>query len=490
MSRGNDIFQVLVSSGDQALLAAGNSVEDLAPGQLGVFTYPEGVSVAPATTNLKAVAKNFFIAVGVDKTGSATLEDINTSAGTHIQLRNVVAYSARCYTPSQPKIVELVDFTVDCDTEYGVKFEIRNQQAYRVHGYNQVVKTFMVKTEECDGCEDCPSGKCVDLAVDLAAEVNADDDGLILAELIVPTGTITVTGEPTTDEDLTITLGSEAAFTVAILDADDDAGVATKIAAGINGVSGTAYRASSSAEVVTIYGPTAADVTIDAGTTGATFTDTNLVETVVSDVAAFVAAVDADGSGEVEGSEICPGLRFTVQAEALKTYCEINLNYFYPRQTDIIVSKIEGFKSNGTISTTQEIVYEEGSGYDVRQLEYEAGGWNGKPGIYRTSEMRGVSRNGFEYYASSTGKYFMLHLGYDQASIAGFLEHKNNQRTILAIPATDDTTRDAIVALLDAMLDGQFAPLAAYTSACPGDGTTVNLSSAASDPFAQGIGTP
>ena len=345
MSRGNNVFQVLVPSGDQALAAEGTALDALAPGQLGIFSYKTNLAILGAD---KAESKNFYLAVGVDKTGSGNLEDINKSSGTHIQARNVVGFTARCYTPPQPKIVEITDFSVNCEEEYGIKFEIRNQQAYRVHGYNQVIKTFLVKGSDCLGCEECGEGDCIDLVDKLVKDVNADVDGLILAEAIA-TEAITIAAN-----------GTAADYAVG------DVVPATEFAA--------------------------------------------------------LQAFNADEAN----TDVCLGLRFTMQPQALERFCDINLNYFSPRQTDVIVTKVDGFEKTGVITVTQEIVYEEGSGYDVRQLEYEAGGWNGKPGPYRVSETLGTARNGFEYYAEANEKYVVINLEYDQASIAGWLEHKNN----------------------------------------------------------------
>lgn len=411
MSRGNNVFQVLIPTGNQAILAKDQEVGDLAPGQIGFFNYNTNLSI-DTLSNTDSVGKNFYIAVGVDRDADGTIEDVNKSAGTHIQQRNIVSVSARCYTPAQPKIVELTDFTANCEEEYGVKFEIRNQQAYRVHGFNQVVKTFVVRTEDCDGCEGCPSGDCISLATALAAEVNGDEDGLILAEIIAQ-GAITIA-----------THGTSADYA-------------------------------------------AGDVVSDAD----------------------IAVVQTFNETAAEADVVCLGLRFTVQAETFKSYCSINLNYFAPRQTDILPVAIGGFEGNGTVTVTQDIVYEEGSGYDVKQLEYEAGGWNGRPGPYRTSELLGMPREGFEYFADVAEKYNIVHLMYDQASIAGWMEHKNNQGTIIAIPIADDVTKDAIGALFSAML-WKFDSIENYLSNCPADGTTVNSSTDIGETFADGIGTP
>lgn len=411
MSRNNDVFQVLVTSGDADILAAGNTLEDLAVGQIGFFNYDTNLSIDDLTVD-GINDKKFYIAVGVDEDGDTVLDNVVKSAGTHIQKRNVVSLAGRCYTPAQPKIVDFKNFEAACDEDYGLKFEIRNQQAYRVNGFNQVVKSFVVTTGACDDCETCPTGNCIELAESLVTEVNLDEDALIEASLIAQSA-ITI-----------VTHGTSADY--ADGEAVSDADVA----------------------VLKVFNETAdaADV-------------------------------------------VCLGIRFTVQAGTFASFCNINLNYFYPRSTDIVPVAIGGFEGgNGAFTVTQDIVYEEGSGYDVRQMEYDAGGFNGKPGIYRVSTLNGVAREGFSYLASNTEKYDLIQLAYDQASIAGWQEHRNNLRTVIAIPTGDTTTRNAVATFFGASLT-QFADLTAYMATCPGDGTTVNISTDGGETFVDGIGT-
>jgi len=478
MSRNNDVFQVLVPTGNQAILAKDKPIGDLAVGQFGVFSYKDNISVDATSTDLKTRGKNFYLSVGVDIAGGSTLSDIAKSAGTHIQLRNAIAYTLGCYSPAQEKIVEVAGFTAKCDTEYGIKFEIRNQQAYRVHGFNQVIKSFVTKSPDCEGCEDCPTGDCVSVVKDLVADINADADGLILAEFIGYMGASTITVASSADGTATITLGDETAVDVALLDLDTVDEVATKIAAAVNAVTDSLYTASSSGAIVVYYGPAGATVTFAAGTaTDTASTDVDIVKTVVS---------DADSFSSSAPTGACLGMRFTVQSETLKVFCSINLNYFAPRQTDILTSLI-GFDASISPVVTQDISYESGSGYDIRQMEYEAGGWLGNPGIYRTFED-GLGKD-ISYFAEAAGKYNVFHLTYDQASIAGFIEHKNNLRTVIAVPTADTTARDAIVAVLDKLLENVFEPLAAFATACPSDGTTVNSLTTSGESFGDSIGT-
>ena len=46
MSRNNDVFHLLVTKGNQAVLAKDKKVVELAPGQIGVFNYDTNLSIA------------------------------------------------------------------------------------------------------------------------------------------------------------------------------------------------------------------------------------------------------------------------------------------------------------------------------------------------------------------------------------------------------------------------------------------------------------
>ena len=127
----------------------------------------------------------------------------------------------------------------------------------------------------------------------------------------------------------------------------------------------------------------------------------------------------------------------------------INLQYFYPRQTWINASKIEGFKCNGSVVVVNAPTYEEGSGYDIKQLEYMAKGWGESP--YRVSNLNGVADER-AYNTVVTTNYNQIALTYDQFSIGAWLEYYNNFASIVAVPTADTTTSVALLAILDALV--------------------------------------
>ena len=181
MSRNNDVFHLLVTKGNQAVLAKDKKVTELLPGQIGVFDYNTNLSFDATVTT---APKNFYLAVGLDA-GNGTLGDIMKSAGSHVQGKNIAFFSFRPYTPGRAMKVLLKDYVANCDTEYGVKLELRNQEIYRTQGYNQFTKTYTMKTSCCDGCQPtCPSGDANEITRQLLISVLNDPSGLITARAV------------------------------------------------------------------------------------------------------------------------------------------------------------------------------------------------------------------------------------------------------------------------------------------------------------------
>lgn len=365
MARNNDVFQVLVTKGNQPVLPVGNKLVDLVPGQIGVFDANTNLSIDGSQGN-----RNFYLAVGLDLNGDGVTDEVAKSTGSHIQKKNIQFYSFRPHTASRPMKVVLKDFTADCETEYGIKLELRNQEIYRSQGYNQFTKTYSIVTGCCDGCEPtCPSGDANEITKLLFININNDPTGLVKAN-IIPRGDVSAAG----------------------------------VAPDVNG-----HLTLADIETIMAYNATQPDPT--------TFVYTDLeIETVT---------------------------------QAINNFCSVNLKYFYPRETVVIATKIAGFKCNGTLEVTQEAAFEEGSGYDIKQLEYEAKGWKESP--YRLSTLNGVADERV-FNAVSTEKYDQLALTHDQFSQGAWLEYFTNQATLVAIPSVDTKTRDSLIPVLDALI--------------------------------------
>jgi hypothetical protein len=129
-------------------------------------------------------------------------------------------------------------------------------------------------------------------------------------------------------------------------------------------------------------------------------------------------------------------VQITFGAEAkVTTLAGLNPKYHYLRPVKATVSVGGDILPIDWIITTTGPVYEEGSGYDIVQEEYIAGGWNGKPGIFRDSNVTGLIGHATEILAKPTSKYFTTRLNYEIASHSGGnLEYKNEAETLIAIP--------------------------------------------------------
>ena len=391
MSRNNDVFHLLVTKGNQAVLAKDKKVTELAPGQIGVFNYDTNLSIAAADP----APKNFYMAVGVDA-GDGTTGDIMKSAGSHVQGKNIAFYSFRPYTPGRPMKVVLKNFTANCDTQYGVKIELRNQDIYMTQGYVQFTKTYAMKTSCCKDCvPTCPSGDANEITRQLLINVANDPTKLVKAKALARQPLVVAT----------------------------------------HGVS----KAYAKGDVVTDADLTAIMVF-------------NKTKTAIADM------VFTDIEFETVGSKA-------------NDFNSVNLDYKGTRQTVAIITKVDGFECTGVVETTQTAVFEEGAGYDLKQMEYFTKGWTESP--YRVSTVNSLADNR-TFNTDAAQKYDVFALTYDQFSLGGWLEYFHNQATVLAIPTADATTRAGIVAILDKVAVAQaFEPLADDSAAAVASPTTV-----------------
>lgn len=154
------------------------------------------------------------------------------------------------------------------------------------------------------------------------------------------------------------------------------------------------------------------------------------------------AAVDADDYEEwVEDSanDGCLALRLITSCEAIKSFCSVNLNYKKLRALKLTVAFKEADSniSAATITEIQAISYPEGQGYDIRQMEFEAGGWNAKAGPYHQYELAGGFLGNYNYQADNNEDYIQLVIGHDAMSVSGFEKYINDMKTIIAIPCSD-----------------------------------------------------
>lgn len=445
MSRNSHPFQVLVTTGNATVIASGNTVDDLAVGQIGIFDAETNLSIDGSDP-----VKKFYLAVGVDSTGGSTFDSINVSAGQSIPSRGITNYQKNAYNAGSPQIIDFVGYTADCDENYSIKLEFKNALLRQRLGFVGFSKTYAIKSGCCEGCEECPSGDCVAVTEAMVNAINLDVDDFVEAVAIGPkVGSVLVTGAgPTGDGTITFTFNGTA-IALEVANADDAAATATKIAAALSG------DAAFDGYTVAVDGTTAEKVNIvkDLVTGGLadtlTLVDTDttgIATTIVAPVSAEITDYDAFAT---DYPDVCPGIRMTTKPITNTALTNVPAKYYKPLQTTAIPSAGDGFDCNGEFVVAQNATMEEGTGRAVQQLEYRAGGWNGKPGPYRASEATGLAREGFRYFAAANVNYLTISLEYETPTTSSSTENINACETIIAIPTGDTVTSAALLSALD-----------------------------------------
>lgn len=444
--KNNDVFQVLVTEGNLAVLAAGNDVGALAPGQIGVFDANSHLSINAATT---PKPREFYLAVGINRSGGNTFEDFRQSAGQLVQRNNIANYTFGPHSAGRPMIVDVTDIKGSCEKDYVIRVEQRNSKISAIQGCNQFSEAFSVRGACCTGCEnDCDDSDPNDVAMKMVANINANSGSGLSAILITNTGSVRVMSPVTTAGIITLTLGAQNSISVALAINDSPPIAATKIATAINAIVGGIYKATNTNATVYINGPIGT-ILYSPGSTGIPTSITNVARTVVQDSVLYL----SENAGGILG--------FAIQAAAVPLVNSdgINLHYHKLRETFLIVSLVEGFNCAGTVTVNQELAYEQGSGQNIKQLEYHASAWNGA-GPYVASEVLGLAIGNLEYFAKNNTKYNQIDLEYFMKSESGWLQYESGLRTTMAIPATDTTTSNGLLTVLDSLVaDLGFDPL-------------------------------
>lgn len=187
--------------------------------------------------------------------------------------------------------------------------------------------------------------------------------------------------------------------------------------------------------------------------------------------------VDFNEAQADETTKVKTGLRLTSRPLKVQNFAAINVAYYHPRGTELIVSMVEGFDCTGTLTVVEEGAFEEGNGYDVQQREYMAGGWNGRPGPYRVHSNTGLAKNGIEYFADRKAKYDIAYLCYGHYSQSGWGDYMNDLGTEFVFDTTDGgptTGRDSFLTVIDRIVAARGFDALADDAAASNDDPTVS----------------
>lgn len=335
--RNNDVPEILFPT-KATLLAAGNTVSDLAVGQLGMFSEATGLSITEPT-------ENFFLAVGLDNDGDGVVDDVRKSAGRNIQPGNILYATRQDYVAPVDQVVDITDIEVKCGDSFGIKIEARNEQIYNFQGTVQYRETFVAKADECDACADnsCTEANVAKLVKDIVLQAKLGKDPFFKVEAISAEGTV---------------LTDEALQTI----------------------------------------------------------------------------VDATEALEDKSTQEKVGIRVTAIANKVQQFANVNLDYVQARQTQVFITAVGELTNKYTITEKTALVYEQGSGYDVRELEFNSIGFReGNTGAYRIGAITGLP-NEVAYESDLKKKYTVFTLAYDHKHRNGsWLQYDNALATYFVV---------------------------------------------------------
>ena len=174
----------------------------------------------------------------------------------------------------------------------------------------------------------------------------------------------------------------------------------------------------------------------------------------VLDEAAVQAAVDATDALADKSTQVKIGLQVTAIATKVQQFANVNLDYVAARQTQVLVSVVGDLTNKAKVAEKTALVYEQGTGYDVRELEFQTVGFReGNTGAYRIGAITGLP-NEVEYESDLKKKYTVFTLAYDHHHRNGsWLQYDNALATYFVLESTDTAGITATQALLEKLTE-------------------------------------
>jgi len=387
MSTNNDVFKTLFLP-NKVAVTSGN-IADLAEGDWGVFNYETGIAInVAAAITLPA---GFIIAYKGDGTLGIAGE-MYTSAGTHMQTKGVLGITVNNDNAAVSQVLRLSGLTAQSGADatnydYGFKLDLRgNTDVYMRFGANQASKLFTANTK-CVGSVGASGDADAEVAAQWAEGI-ANDQDQFLSVSVAGTGI----------------------------------GAATHVEGDILGP--------------VIY--TASGVVGKAGVWSALVVDsgdvTESVKVLTATEALTMIREYSTGSSDLV-------IDVTVGSfGSLYSFCSVNPKYFKQRQIKGILSLVGEECNFATVTETQAMIYEEGRGYDIQELEYLAGGFTGDPGPYRQSRLNGLPFAASSFLAVKDTFYTVATIQYVQKSVGGWQAYENNLSTYIVLQADPTNT--------------------------------------------------
>lgn len=165
-----EVQAVLVGTGNQAILTAGNDPGDLASGQFGVFT-PAGTSIVTGTT-----ATEFRV-------GVKTSDGVRFSKG-FIKGTNVKSVALTCFVDAAEKVVDLTNICTQCGGEYAIRMDIYRSEANVSYGFAPFLQSFTYTSDCCTTPGEDVS--CITMLQSLRDAINAGQGSMFTALVVDP----------------------------------------------------------------------------------------------------------------------------------------------------------------------------------------------------------------------------------------------------------------------------------------------------------------
>lgn len=157
--------------------------------------------------------------------------------------------------------------------------------------------------------------------------------------------------------------------------------------------------------------------------------------------------VDATEALEDKSTQKKVGIRVTAIATKVQHFANVNLDYMTARQTDVFVTIVGD--ATAKVEVTTELQYEQNSGYDVRELEFQTIGFRtGNTGAYRIGAITQLPLE-VDYESDLKKKYTIFTLAYDHKSRTGsWLQYDKPLATYIVVENTATEVATAVATQL------------------------------------------
>ena len=174
----------------------------------------------------------------------------------------------------------------------------------------------------------------------------------------------------------------------------------------------------------------------------------------VLDAAALEAVVVANAAITDPATYAKVGIQVTTIPTKIQRHANVNLDYSTTVETKALVTLVADLEGGAVVKETQAIAFEQNSGYDIQEIEYQTIGYRGgAESTYRIGTNYGLPYE-VQYETNPKGKYTLITLAYDHYSRTGsWLQYDKPLATMFAFDAADV----AVAATLQTALSAAFA---------------------------------